>query len=37
VIGMRERATLLGGSLRTERGNSAFRIRAQLPYATHRA
>ncbi|MGI8429019.1 MAG: sensor histidine kinase [Solirubrobacteraceae bacterium] len=37
LIGMRERAALLGGSLRTERVNDAFRVCARLPYASHRA
>jgi len=37
LIGMRERATLLGGSLDAERANRAFRIRARIPYAGHRA
>jgi signal transduction histidine kinase len=32
LIGMRERATLLGGSLDIERANGAFRVRARLPY-----
>jgi signal transduction histidine kinase len=32
VIGMRERASLLGGSLDVERANGSFRISAQLPY-----
>ena len=32
LIGMRERATLLGGSLDTERANQTFRVRAQIPY-----
>src|SRR5919106_2435743 len=32
LIGMRERATLLGGSLEVERANGSFRVRAQLPY-----
>jgi signal transduction histidine kinase len=32
LIGMRERATLLGGSLEVERANGSFRIRACLPY-----
>jgi len=33
VVGMRERAALLGGTLTTERGNGAFRVHARLPYA----
>jgi signal transduction histidine kinase len=32
LIGMRERATLLGGSLEIERADGAFRVRARLPY-----
>lgn len=32
VIGMRERAILLGGSLEAERANGDFRVRARLPY-----
>jgi signal transduction histidine kinase len=32
LIGMRERATLLGGSLEVQRANGSFRIRARLPY-----
>jgi len=32
LIGMRERASLLGGSLDAERANGVFRIRARLPY-----
>jgi signal transduction histidine kinase len=37
LIGMRERATLLGGSLDAERANGAFRVRARIPYGGHRA
>ena len=37
LIGMRERATLLGGSLDVERANGSFRVRARLPYGGHRA
>jgi signal transduction histidine kinase len=37
LIGMRERATLLGGSLDAERANGAFRVRARIPYRGHRA
>jgi len=37
LIGMRERATLLGGSLDTERANGEFRVRARIPYGDHRA
>jgi signal transduction histidine kinase len=36
LVGMRERATLLGGSLHTERTNHAFRLRARIPYGGHR-
>jgi signal transduction histidine kinase len=32
LIGMRERATLLGGSLEAGRANGTFRVRARLPY-----
>ena len=32
LIGMRERATLLGGRLDVERVNGSFRVRAHLPY-----
>jgi signal transduction histidine kinase len=35
LTGMRERATLLGGSLSTERVNGAFRVRASIPYGDH--
>jgi signal transduction histidine kinase len=37
LIGMRERATLLSGSLDAERANGAFRVRARIPYGGHRA
>ena len=37
LIGMRERATLLGGTLEVERANGSFRICAHLPYAGPRA
>jgi signal transduction histidine kinase len=37
LVGMRERATLLGGSLDAERANGAFRLRARIPYGGHRA
>jgi signal transduction histidine kinase len=37
LIGMRERATLLGGSLEAERANGSFRVRARLPYGGLRA
>jgi signal transduction histidine kinase len=33
IVGMRERASLLGGSVSYESMNGAFRIRARLPYA----
>jgi signal transduction histidine kinase len=36
LIGMRERATLLGGSLDAERANGVFRVRARIPYGGHR-
>jgi signal transduction histidine kinase len=32
VLGMRERAALLGGTLAAERRDGAFRVRAELPY-----
>jgi signal transduction histidine kinase len=32
LVGMRERATLLGGTLEVERGNSSFCVRVRLPY-----
>ena len=32
LIGMRERASLLGGSLDTDQANGTFRLRADLPY-----
>jgi signal transduction histidine kinase len=37
LIGMRERATLLGGSLDAGRADGAFRVRARIPYGGHRA
>ena len=37
LIGMRERVTLLGGSLGADRVNGAFRLRAHLPYEPHEA
>jgi signal transduction histidine kinase len=37
LIGMRERATLLGGNLDAERANGAFRVRARIPYGGHPA
>jgi signal transduction histidine kinase len=36
LIGMHERATLLGGSFDAARVNGAFRIRARIPYLGHR-
>jgi signal transduction histidine kinase len=33
LVGMRERANVLGGTLGVERGNGSFRVRARLPYA----
>lgn len=35
LVGMRERATLLGGSLDAQRVNGSFRLRVQLPYGEH--
>jgi signal transduction histidine kinase len=37
LIGMRERATLLGGDLDAERSDGVFRLRARIPYGGHRA
>jgi signal transduction histidine kinase len=37
LVGMRERATLLGGTLDAERSNGLFRVRARIPYGGHRA
>jgi signal transduction histidine kinase len=37
LVGMRERATLLGGSLDAGRDNGAFRVRARLPYGVSSA
>jgi signal transduction histidine kinase len=37
LIGMRERATLLDGTLDAERSNGEFRVRARIPYGGHRA
>lgn len=37
VIGMNERASLLGGTLDIEHVNGQFRVRARLPYGGHRA
>jgi signal transduction histidine kinase len=36
LIGMRERATLLGGSFDADRNNGTFRVRAMLPYRGRR-
>jgi signal transduction histidine kinase len=36
LIGMRERATLLGGTLNAERANGTFRVHASIPYGGHR-
>jgi signal transduction histidine kinase len=33
IIGMRERAELLGGSVEATAGDGSFRLRARLPYA----
>ena len=32
IVGMRERAQLLGGTLEAGADNGAFRVRARLPY-----
>ena len=37
LIGMRERASLLGGNLDAGQSNGAFLLRAQIPYRGHRA
>ena len=37
LVGMRERATLLGGTLDAERANGAFRVHARIPYRGQRA
>jgi signal transduction histidine kinase len=37
LVGMQERATVLGGSLAAERTNGAFRLRARIPYGGHSA
>jgi signal transduction histidine kinase len=37
LIGMRERAALLGGTLDAERANGTFRVRVRIPYRGHRA
>jgi signal transduction histidine kinase len=36
LVGMRERATLLGGSFEAQRANGAFRVSARIPYGGHR-
>jgi signal transduction histidine kinase len=36
LVGMRERATLLGGNLEAGRANGEFRLRAQIPYGGQR-
>lgn len=36
LIGMRERATLIGGSLEAECNNGVFRVHALIPYGSHR-
>ena len=35
LVGMRERATLLGGRLATDRANGTFRVHATIPYEGH--
>jgi signal transduction histidine kinase len=37
LIGMRERATLLGGTFEIEHANGSFRVSARIPYGGHRA
>ena len=37
LIGMHERATLLGGTLDTGVANGEFRVRATIPYGGHHA
>jgi signal transduction histidine kinase len=37
LIGMRERASLLGGSFDAEHADGAFRVRARIPYGDHGA
>jgi signal transduction histidine kinase len=37
LIGMRERATLLGGSLEAGRADGGFRVRARIPHGGHAA
>jgi signal transduction histidine kinase len=32
IVGMRERASLVGGAVDTESANGTFRVRARLPY-----
>jgi signal transduction histidine kinase len=34
LVGMRERASLVGGTLDVDRANGVFRVRARLPYAS---
>jgi signal transduction histidine kinase len=36
LVGMRERATLLGGRLDTDHANGVFRVHARIPYGAHR-
>jgi signal transduction histidine kinase len=36
LVGMRERAALLGGGLEADRADGVFRVRAQIPYGGHR-
>jgi signal transduction histidine kinase len=36
LVGMRERAALVGGSLDVERAGGTFRVRARIPYGVHR-
>jgi signal transduction histidine kinase len=36
LIGMRERASLLGGDLEAERADGVFRVHARIPYGGHR-
>jgi len=35
IVGMRERAGLVGGDLRVERNDGGFTVRARLPYGAH--
>jgi signal transduction histidine kinase len=37
IVGMRERATLLGGTLAADASNGSFRVQAHLPYAADSA